>query len=250
MTAVDPAVVDRIEDAISFRQPDRIAVWESLQNKAVYRHFAPGVPFPECAAIACQKLGIDATYGCMEPAEDLDVVGRNDVVVAGGTVWYTQPKFRTPDDLRAWRPGKPDQRAIEERILQGHQEQAEIYAPHTMFLSQDGGWGFLTGHDTETWTIFALAISEDLPALERLWDSRMERAVIKNTVIAKHRLCPIVQCCEDIAYKTGLMVSPDLLREQFWPRFKQVIAPLKTAGIKVIWHSDGRITDALDDAVA
>jgi len=30
----------------------------------------------------------------------------------------------------------------------------------------------------------------------------------------------------------------------------QVIAPLKAADIKVIWHSDGNVADVLDDAVA
>ena len=35
------------------------------------------------------------------------------------------------------------------------------------------------------------------------------------------------------------MVSPTLLQDHFFPRFRQVIAPLKEAGIKAIWHSDG-----------
>lgn len=250
MTTVDPTVVQRIEDAINFRRPDRVPVWEALENKAVYEHFAPGVPFPQCAAIACERLGIDATYGCMQPVEDQDLPTREGFVVASGTLWHTKPRFRTLADLRAWRPGKISRHAIEEQVLEAHQEQAEAYAPHTMFLSQEGGWGFLTEHDTQTWTVIAIAICEDLASLERIWDHRMERAIIRNTAIARGRLCPVVQCCEDIAYKGGLMVSPDLLRTQFWPRFRQVITPFKAAGIKVIWHSDGNIADVLDDAIA
>ena len=244
---LDPAVVQRIERALNFEKPDRTPIWESLQHQGAYDHFAPGVPFPECAAIACARLGIDATYGCMAAVSGERTEGTN--VIAGQTLWCTAPRFRSLDDLRAYEPDGIGDSELEERILQWHHHEQEIYAPHVMILPQSGGWDFLPGYDTETFTVVALAMHQDLPALERFWDLRTGEAVRRNSVTAKHRLAPVIQCCVDVAYKNGLMVSPGLLRDHFFPRFKRIIAPLKNAGIKVIWHSDGNIMDVLDDAL-
>ena len=135
-------------------------------------------------------------------------------------------------------------------MLAEHDAVQSLYAPHTMVLPQNGNWGFLPGYDADTFCVVSLAMVEDLPALERFWDINVERAVVKNGITARHRLAPVVQCCEDVAYKNGLMVSPGILRDHFFPRFRQAIAPLKEAGIKVIWHSDGNINEVLDDALA
>jgi hypothetical protein len=245
---IDPVVIQRVNRALNFQEPDRIPIWESLQNQAVYDHFAPGVPFPECAAIACEKLAIDATYGCM-PLADAERVERSERHT-GQTIWQTEPFFKTVEDLRCYRAPKVNERELEERLLQEHHDAQGLYGPHVLYLPQNGGWGFLPGYDTQTFTVVAIAMREDLPSLERFWDGNVEAASARNSVTAKHRLAPVIQCCEDVAYKTGLMVAPDLLREHFFPRFQQVIAPLKAAGIKVIWHSDGSISSVLDDAIA
>ena len=244
---IDPAVVERITRAINFEQPDRVPIWESLQSQAAYDHFAPGVPFPRCAAIACEKLGIDATYGCMQAVVDERTDGN--IVHAAQTAWCTAPAFASLDDLRSYDPPEVNERELEEQMLANHDAMSELYAPHTMYLPQNGGWGFLPGYDSQTFTVMATALAEDPQALERFWDHRAGRAAAVNSITARHRLAPVIQCCEDVACKTGLMVSPDLLREHFFPRFKCVIAPLVEAGIKVIWHSDGDITEVLDDAV-
>ena len=88
---VNPQLRRRFEDALNFRQPDRAPIWEMLQHPAAFRHFAPGVPFPECAAIACERLGIDATYGFYDVPETEQA--RAGTVVSGQTVWYTKPAF-------------------------------------------------------------------------------------------------------------------------------------------------------------
>ena len=244
---VDPAVRERITKAVDFQEPDRVPIWDALQNVAVYERFAPGVPFPECAAIACEKLGIDATYGCMEPVTGTGRRGSR--VDAGQTAWRTEPRFRTLDELLDYRPGRLDAREIEDRTHARHQRMQQVYGPSVMYLPQNGGFGFLPGYDTQTFTFVAQAMAQDASLLARFWDRQMEQAVIKNTVTARERIAPVVQCCEDVAYKTGLMVSPAVLQRHFFPRLRQVIAPLKAAGIKVIWHSDGNVMDVLDDAV-
>ncbi|NLX04740.1 MAG: hypothetical protein GXY33_06325 [Phycisphaerae bacterium] len=245
--AVSNDVEERVRKALRFECPDRPPIWEMIESAAVYERFAPGVPYPECAAATCEALGIDATYGCYPPAGQR-VRGANNVL-AGDTVWSTKPVFADLDALRSFRPSRLSEREMEERLLQEHEAQRRLYEPRTMFLPQNGGWGFLPGYDARTFEVISLAIIDDIGALARYWDHRMELGIVKNQIIARYQLAPVVQCCEDVAYKTALMVSPGVLRDHFFPRFKQVIAPLKQAGIKVIWHSDGNILPVLDDAV-
>lgn len=156
---VDPDIVERITRAIHFEEPDRVPIWESLQNAAIYDHFAPGVPFPECAAVACQELGIDATYGCMEPVTETRRYGS--AIHASGTVWQTEPRFRSLHELRAYDPGRPDMHEIEERTLADHERMQGIYGPHVLYLPQNGGFGFLPGYDAQTCVKYFEAINTD-----------------------------------------------------------------------------------------
>ena len=246
---VNPAILRRFDDALNFRKPDRVPVWEMLQHPAAFSHFAPGVPFPECAAIACERLRIDATYGFFDvPAEGTQ---RPDgVVIAGQTEWHATPLFGSLADLQEWRPPKIDTARLAEEIPAYHARMQALCGWNLLYLPQDGGFEFIPGYDADTFLVFSEAMAGDLPALERFWDCQAELARARNAVTAGHIPVPAVQCCIDVACNTGLMVSPDLLRKHFFPRFAQVIAPLKEAGIKVIWHSDGDISTVLDDAIA
>lgn len=49
-----------------------------------------------------------------------------------------------------------------------------------------------------------------------------------------------------MAFKGHLVCNPGIMEEEFFPRLTKVIAPLKRAGIKVCFHSDGDITPILD----
>lgn len=244
---LDPAVAARVIKALNFDRPDRPPVWESLQNQAVYDYCAPGVEFPRCAAIACERLGIDATYGCMDAVREEKVQGTS--VHAAQTVWNTVPAFASLAALRAYRPRPVPEAELEEQMLEGHFAIQKSYAPRTMYLPQTS-WGFLPGYDSLTFEVFAEALAEAPDALATFWDICAERATVWMSVFARHRLAPVIQICEDLAYKNGPMLDPRLLRKQFFPRMARVIAPLKEAGIKVVWHSDGNIMPLLADAVA
>ena len=255
LAAVDPAVEGRILDALEHHEPDRVPVWEAIENRAVYDHFAPGESsLLRAAAAACAALGIDMTYGCMKPpaADSAAVTERDDATVteAGQTVWTVPRRKWTVQDIIDYRPESIRRADIEERYVADFRALREAYAPRTMYVSQGGGFGFIFGYDTARFEAFAYALHECPDQLERIWDVHMANAIIRNSIYADHRLGPVIQLCEDVAFNGRLMVSPDLLRAQFFPRLREVIRPLKEAGIKTILHSDGDITEVLDDVVA
>jgi uroporphyrinogen decarboxylase len=51
---------------------------------------------------------------------------------------------------------------------------------------------------------------------------------------------------DDFAWKEGLFVPPALFKELWLPYARRVIEPAQAAGKAAIFHSDGRVDDALD----
>jgi len=77
-----------------------------------------------------------------------------------------------------------------------------------------------------------------------------EQARCMNEVIAKamkeEDIAPFCFTGTDICYSHGPMISPEVLGEIYFPYVKRAFEPLKSAGIKIIWHSDGQITPIVD----
>jgi uroporphyrinogen-III decarboxylase len=48
---------------------------------------------------------------------------------------------------------------------------------------------------------------------------------------------------DDVAFKTGLFLPPQIMREMWLPRLARIIAPAKRAGKPVMFHSDGNVTE-------
>ena len=56
----------------------------------------------------------------------------------------------------------------------------------------------------------------------------------------------IMFAADDFAFKSGLFVRPNLFKEIWRPHFDRIIAPAREAGIPIMFHSDGKIDDAMD----
>jgi len=50
---------------------------------------------------------------------------------------------------------------------------------------------------------------------------------------------------DDFALKTGLFVRPYIFEEVWRPHFDRILAPVREAGIPIMFHSDGKIDDAI-----
>lgn len=55
---------------------------------------------------------------------------------------------------------------------------------------------------------------------------------------------------DDIAFKSGPLLSPVWMREHYFPRLARTIAAAHARGLKVLFHSDGNLNPILDDLVA
>ena len=75
------------------------------------------------------------------------------------------------------------------------------------------------------------------------WVEQRNRKAIEEVVI---KVKPDAVLFDgDCAYKTGLMVKPDLFRELTFSRTKETVSLLREAGIPYTLHSDGKLDDAI-----
>lgn len=61
--------------------------------------------------------------------------------------------------------------------------------------------------------------------------------------------CDCILFGDDMAFKQGPFVSPEILRELFFPYTKEVVQFIKGKGVPVMFHSDGYLMDVMPDLV-
>ena len=59
----------------------------------------------------------------------------------------------------------------------------------------------------------------------------------------------MIQTADDVAGKQGPLISPRMYRERFWPHVRKIADALKATRLKWVFHSDGDLTEVLDDMV-
>jgi uroporphyrinogen decarboxylase len=51
---------------------------------------------------------------------------------------------------------------------------------------------------------------------------------------------------DDFAYKSGLLVRPELFKRLWRPHFDRILEPARSANIPIMFHSDGKVDDCVD----
>ncbi len=105
---------------------------------------------------------------------------------------------------------------------------------------------------TMTWEMmgfeaFSMAVFEEPELVEALNLKVGEIVVSMFERMAAHPAVDILWYSDDIAYATGLMVSPTLLRKYFFPWLKRIGELARGSGKPFIYHTDGVLYDVMDD---
>lgn len=105
------------------------------------------------------------------------------------------------------------------------------------------GW-WLMGFDT-----YAYAMIDNPGLVERLHTkiAELQTAVVERAL--DHTCVGMVWHPDDMAYRTGLMVSPDLFREQIFPAYKRMNEMCKQRDVVAAFHSDGKMDELIDDII-
>jgi hypothetical protein len=236
-TNVDADVEARVVASADHREGDRVPIWDYIDNPAVFHHYRRGNEGPHVTmSRVYRELGIDLCRGYTLPFgsdEDLDV----------------ERTITTPQQLEQEleeRIADEEWAAFGEELLRYYRDMRDNLAPRTMFVP-GGGTGLTALYTAMGLQRFCLWL-RDFPALIGAVLGRRARENARwARLVARKKLCPLFFLGEDIAGKNGPLFSPAWLRRHFFPALLVNIMPLKEAGIKVIFHSDGNLMEILDD---
>jgi len=94
-------------------------------------------------------------------------------------------------------------------------------------------------------TDFMMLVMEDREFLEELMSRSADffAELVRLSVAAG---IDILFAADDFAFKSGLLVRPSIFAAMWRKPFERILAPAREAGIPIMFHSDGKIDDAID----
>jgi uroporphyrinogen decarboxylase len=96
---------------------------------------------------------------------------------------------------------------------------------------------------------FAMAIYEQPDLVTALFKTISDLILSMFETMADMDWVGALWYSDDIAYSSGLMIHPDLLRTHFFPLVKHIGERAKEKNIPLIYHSDGVLWDVMDDII-
>jgi uroporphyrinogen decarboxylase len=97
---------------------------------------------------------------------------------------------------------------------------------------------------------FCEKLCTDPDLVNAIWDKIWEILYAELTDAMQRDIIGGIMYGDDIAIKSGLMVSPQLLRKKLFPRIKLIGDGCRKKGIPLIYHTDGDVTEVVDDIFA
>jgi uroporphyrinogen decarboxylase len=227
-----------ILDTFSGRQLDRVPFWEVWYGMSGLTRRILGRPAetPEDLCALAEALGWDAISA---GGANINSPGGGSSTASDGTDHYVPRGMKALEGLEQ-RPFPDQSQALARasavtRAAHAHGIAAVLYLP----------WCFHTITTTVGLEALALAIYDDRERLHDAfeWVEQRSRRAIKEVAIPSG--VDFVLLDGDCAFKTGLMVRPDIFRELVFERTARTVELLKDAGIPYMMHSDGKLDDLI-----
>lgn len=249
-------VEERILAAINFEEGDRVPIWDYIDNRNIVEHLAPNEPDYNRAMVKVyHTLGIDFCrgYGESYSHENEEQIKKNSEgaiteKISGQTSWKIKYEITNTQELKSYHVPPPPEEAEKKQRINEFQEMQKRFAPDTMYVP-GAGCGFHSAYGLMGVAFFSYAMYDHREEIERIIFELNRREVAFAKLFAEKNFCPIYFIGDDIAYKDRLLYSPEFLRQTFIPALRNCCEPLNNAGIKVIFHSDGDVTEILDDMI-
>jgi hypothetical protein len=252
-----------------FEPTDRTPLYDIFQNNAVIEHYA-GEPllYEEGWKTTARAVGraLDMTRmitGPQKPSEAVNGDGMR-IRTERWTSWIAERPFHNLTTLIPWVEARIAAlrnaafTADEARACHDHIEslwtlfaEADPTGRHdpTVLVIESG-----VGLDHAFWATGFELFTEmmyEVPDLLDEWLELLVQAELRRVAgIADPYHIPIALTYADIAHKTGTMLSPEWLREHYFPRLRRLNDAWQERGVLCLYHSDGNLWSVMDDLVA
>ena len=95
---------------------------------------------------------------------------------------------------------------------------------------------------------FMMMAYEDRELIEDILEVSTQHFVKMTKALVKAGI-DFVWPADDVAFKTGLFIPPKLMKEMWIPRMARIMEPAVNAGVPIMFHSDGKIDDIVEDLI-
>lgn len=251
--------VERVRAVIRGEQPDRAPLYELFRNDAVLEHFTG------------QRLtvenGPELVYEAYDPAVDatrpsVRAPGREETVILPDgrtqrhfrwTVWTERRCYATSAEYAA------DKRqylnAFDATWTDAHQagidqmlagvSTARRKLGEVFFFPGGSGPGLMGIIGEVGLEAFSYYLADCPGVIEELLECQVLSAVARIEHLPSDHGIEAVFSGDDIAYKTGPMLSPAWFDRHYLPRLARICDAYHRQGIKVLFHSDGNLLPIL-----
>ncbi len=96
---------------------------------------------------------------------------------------------------------------------------------------------------------FSYALFDNPELLDALFDKIGNLVLSMFEYFAESDAVDVIWYSDDIAYISGLMTSPTILRKYFFPWLKKIGDMAKSSNKPLIYHTDGLLFDVMDDII-
>lgn len=248
----------RGRQAISLEMPDRIPHTEYV----FHRRYAikvtgldPESPDPEERAQVGPRLARALDYDFLWTTFPLSYegprteMGHGQYTETGEDIARRVTPFTSPEQVLEFDPERdllvPSVEELTPMVRQWHTRTQQDYAEAVVpggFYNGVFTWAIITFG----WEPFMLAAALDPERFDRILEgfTRITEKVIEAHLRSE---IPVFLCHDDIVWTSGAPFAPDWYRQYVFPRHERLWAPLREAGVKVLFCSDGDFTEFVED---
>ena len=124
-----------------------------------------------------------------------------------------------------------------------------LWCPADWELIPKALWYYDFGYESALMTL-ALHPERYRKLIQTSAEKGRQRAMLRARAIQEGLHPRAILTGEDLCSQRGPIVSPEFLRQDYFPLVEYALEPLHDAGAKVVWHCDGDYRPLLDDVLA
>jgi uroporphyrinogen decarboxylase len=252
--------IERVRAVLRGDTPDRPPLYDLLRNDAVLSHFTGEkltLENAERVVFDAVAPAIDAT----RPAVRLPQAEKKEVLPDGRaqhtfrwTVWTAHANYADVAAFAAVKRGETEAEWTPQRQAQMDQFMVMV-AEHrqklgeVFFLPSVPGMGLMSLYGTVGLEQFSYYQADNPGLMEELLELQTWHSTTWIEHLPDNHGIEAVFCGDDIAYKSGPLLSPAWFKEHYFHRLARICAAYHRQGIKVLFHSDGNLNPILDGLV-
>jgi len=256
---------------------DRLPIFDIIHNTEFIEHMSGKKITPENAEdVTCEAVGksLDLVrHFCIPDDLELHTVTDEDGFTCR-VEWWTKETVHRPitsmDDVRELMKHDIDRiyksideqkfchQAKEQLNLFGekydypeevnrHFERVDRKLGDTMMIAPETVPGLYTAQNRYGFEWFIYMYHDEPELTLKYYDALVDHELFRVDSFGPTHLSKIALVSESVAFNTGLIWKPEFIKEVIFPRVKKLIDRWKKYGYFVIWHSDGKKWDILDD---